>query len=139
LCTCGLRGCAETVLSGRGLIATTRELLLKRFPSSLDAETLTTNDILDAAFKSDPAALGAIEKMGEWLGVVMASASAWLNPARMIIGGGLGNAAFDLLLPPASETYAQRVLRGSQTGVQIVRSQVESSAVGAAALALNSV
>lgn len=137
VCTCGLRGCAETVLSGRGLISTTRELLLKRFPSALDPETLTTNGILNAAYVSDPAALAAIEKMGDWLGVVMASASAWLNPARMIIGGGLGNAAFDLLRAPASETYARRVLRGSQTGVQIVRSLVESSAVGAAALAFD--
>lgn len=137
VCTCGLRGCAETVVSGRGLIGTTRELLQKRFPSALNPETLTTNSILDAAHVSDPAALAALERMGEWLGVVMASASAWLNPARIIIGGGLGNAAFDLLYAPASESYAQHVLRGSQTGVQIVRSQVESSAVGAAALAFD--
>ncbi len=134
VCTCGLRGCAETVLSGRGLIETTREFLDKGYASDLDADALTTNTILDAARANDPAAYAAIEKMGEWLGMVMATATAWLNPARIILGGGLGNAAFDLLHAPAREAYAQRVLRGSQTGVELVRSQVESSAVGAAAL-----
>lgn len=135
VCNCGLRGCAETVVSGPGLIETTRDYLRQGHASSLDAETLTTKAVLDAARAGDPAALAALEKMGEWLGIIMASASAWLNPARIIIGGGLGNAAFDLLYAPARETYAQRVLRGSQAGVEILRSQVESSAVGAAALA----
>ena len=134
ICSCGLRGCAETVLSGRGLIETTREILDKGYASDLNGDALTTNTILDAARANDPAAYAAIEKMGEWLGMVMATASAWLNPARIILGGGLGNAAFDLLHAPAREAYAQRVLRGSQTGVELVRSQVESSAVGAAAL-----
>ncbi len=136
VCTCGLRGCAETVLSGRGLIDTTREFLQADFSSSLNANDLTTNAILDAARQNDAAACAAIEKMGEWLGIVMATASAWLNPARMIIGGGLGLAAFDLLYKPARESYSQRVLKASQQGVELVHSQVESSAVGAAALVL---
>lgn len=134
-CTCGLRGCAETVLSGRGLIDTTREMLAYHLSSKLDANDLTTNVILEQAQAGDPIALGAIEKMGEWLGIVMATASAWLNPARIIIGGGLGLAAFDLLYDPAIESYTQHVLKGSQEGVKILRSQVDSSAVGAAALA----
>lgn len=134
-CTCGLRGCAETVVSGRGLIANAREFLQRNYPSVLDPDALTTTAILDAARANDSAALAALEKMGECLGIVMASASAWLNPARIIIGGGLGNAAFDLLYAPARESYSQRVLRGSQANVEILRSQVESSAVGAAALA----
>lgn len=136
-CSCGLRGCAETVLSGAGLLATTRKFLQEGYASFLQAESLTTNTVLEAARANDPAAVAAIGKMGEWLGIIMASASAWLNPARIVIGGGLGNAAFDLLYAPARKTYAQRVLRGSREGVVIVRSQVETSAVGAAALAFD--
>jgi glucokinase len=136
VCTCGLRGCAETVLSGRGLMDTTREVLPKYPASSLDIRVLTTNSILGAARAGDPAARAAIQKMGEWLGIIMATASAWLNPARIILGGGLGIAAFDLLYAPARASYAQRVLKGSQEGVELVRSQVDSSAVGAAALVL---
>ncbi len=137
VCNCGLRGCVETVVSGRGLIETTREFLQRGDASTLDPNALTTQTILEAARAQDSAATAAIEKMGEWLGIVMASASAWLNPARIIIGGGLGNAAYDLLYAPVREAYTQRVLRGSQMGVEILRSQVESSAVGAAALAFD--
>jgi glucokinase len=110
VCTCGLRGCAETVLSGRGLIDTTRDVLKRGIASTLHADDLTTNAILDAARQHDAAACAALEKMGEWLGIVMASASAWLNPARMVLGGGLGLAAFDLLYKPACDSYTQRVL-----------------------------
>jgi glucokinase len=134
-CSCGLRGCAETVLSGDGLVETTREFLAKQYPSALEPTALTTRAILEAARASDPAALAAVERMGEWLGIVMASATAWLNPARIIIGGGLGNAAFDLLYAPAVESYAGHVLGASREGVEITRSQVQSSALGGAALA----
>lgn len=136
VCTCGLHGCAETVLSGRGLVETTREFLEFRSASSLNAKDLTPSGILDAAHANDSAAIAAFEKMGEWMGIVMATASAWLNPARIIIGGGLGLAAFDLLYAPACESYARRVIKGNQEGVELVRSQVDSSAVGAAALVL---
>lgn len=134
LCTCGLYGCAETILSGRGLIDTTRELVEQSSESAWNGRELTTTAILDAARANDPIALAAIAKLGEWLGIVMATASAWLNPARIIIGGGLGIAAFDLLYAPACASYSQRVLRGSREGVELLRSQVVSSAVGAAAL-----
>lgn len=135
-CNCGLNGCAETVLSGPGLIATTREFLALGLASTLvDSQHLTTHEVLQAARRGDAAANAALAKLGEWLGIVMATASAWLNPLRFIIGGGLGLAAFDLISQPALAEYQIRVLRASQEGVELVPSQVDSSAVGAAALA----
>ncbi len=137
-CNCGLNGCAETVLSGPGLIATMREFLAVGIPSSLrDIEPLSTRDILEAARQGDAAACAALGKVGEWLGIVMATASAWFNPLRFIIGGGFGLAAFDLIEKPALAQYRVRVLRAGQQGVELVPSQVDSSAVGAAALAFS--
>jgi predicted NBD/HSP70 family sugar kinase len=75
--------------------------------------------------------------MGEWLGVVMATATAWLNPERIIVGGGMGLAAFDFLYALAMASYDKRVLKESRDGVDLVRSQVQSSAVGAAALVMD--
>lgn len=136
-CKCGLKGCAETVLSGPGLIAETREILRAGIASTLqDRDTLTPQDILYAARQEDAAALAAMDKLGEWLGIVMATASVWLNPARFIIGGGLGLAAFDLIARRALAEYGVRALAASEDGAELVRSQVESSAVGAAALVL---
>lgn len=135
-CNCGLNGCAETVLSGPGLVATARELLGAGAPSILESgDQLDAHDILRAARKGDAVAIAALDKVGEWLGIIMATALAWLNPGLYIIGGGLGLAAFDLILCRARAEYAIRVLPPAQQGVEIVRSQVESSAVGAAALA----
>lgn len=134
-CNCGLNGCAETVLSGPGFVATTREFIAAGPPSTLpDKEQLSTHEILVAARQGDVAAMAALDRVGEWLGIVMATASAWLNPERFIIGGGFGLAAFDLIATRARAAYGVRVLRPSQQGVKVVRSQVESSAVGAAAL-----
>ncbi|MBI4673080.1 MAG: ROK family protein [Chloroflexi bacterium] len=136
LCNCGHSGCAETVLSGRGLIAETRAALARGIASQLrDAAALTTHEIIAAALQDDAAACAALQVMGEWLGIVIASGVAWLNPARVILGGGLGIAAYDVLMPIAQPEVMRRVLPGSDRDLMYARVQVTSSAVGAAALA----
>ena len=52
----------------------------------------------------------------------------------IVIGGGLGLSAFDLLVPPAQVELARRAIPQSQERLQIIPAQVMSSAVGAAAL-----
>lgn len=136
LCNCGHHGCAETVLSGRGLIAETRAALARGVPSQFHAsDDLTTHEIIAAAARGDAAACAAFHVMGEWLGIVIAAGVAWLNPARVILGGGLGLAAYDLLMPIAQQEVARRVLPGSDAKLMYARSEVTSSAVGAVALA----
>ena len=96
---------------------------------------ITTHAILLAASQGDAAAFTALDKVGEWLGIVMATASMWLNPARFIIGGGLGLAAFDLIMPTVlgGISSARASCESGRRGNGCVR-RVESSAVGAAAL-----
>jgi len=135
-CACGLRGCAETIVSGPGLLNLTRSLLQEgRFHSSLQAgPTLTTSLILQSARTSDELAKAALEQVGRWLGMIMASCVAVLNPKCFVIGGGLGLAAFDDLLPSARLELFQRTLPTSTQSLVFLPSQVESSAVGAACL-----
>jgi predicted NBD/HSP70 family sugar kinase len=64
----------------------------------------------------------------------MAACVAILNPARFIIGGGLGVAAYDLILPTASRELARRALASSPQELLILPSRLKSSAVGAACL-----
>jgi predicted NBD/HSP70 family sugar kinase len=59
---------------------------------------------------------------------------ALLNPVALIIGGGLGQSAFDLLIPAARHELARRALPQSHERLQIIPAQVTSSAAGAAAL-----
>ncbi len=50
------------------------------------------------------------------------------------MGGGLGHSAYDWLTPGAQAELARRVVHPSYAQLQIVPSQVMSSAVGAASL-----
>jgi glucokinase len=136
LCACGLRGCSETIVSGPGLVSVTAGLLEQAHPASLleGTPTLTPTIILDAARKGDPVAEAAFAEIGAALGFILSACVAVLNPARFIIGGGLGLAAFDLLLPSTRQELARRVPRSGSDTVQIVASRLASSAIGAACL-----
>lgn len=136
VCACGLRGCSETVVSGPGLVALTRSLLAS--PStptrlSLD-EGLTPAKILEAARQGDELARAAFAGMGAALGVVLAACVAVLNPARFVLGGGLGLAAFDLIIPAARGELERRVPPLGWRDLQIVPSRLVSSAIGPACL-----
>lgn len=135
LCACGLRGCAETVVSGPGLAAVAAELRGQmHFDSPLDDGHVTPARVLEAARTGDRLALTALAEVGVWLGVVAAAGIAFLNPERLIIGGGLGIAAFDQLLPALRTELERRLLPASYIALQILPSRLESSAVGAASM-----
>lgn len=136
-CSCGLRGCAETIASGTGAAAVTRVLIEQGIPSELDQTELDGKKIVAGARNNDQAALAAMQIVGEGLGQVMAWCAVALNPARIIIGGGFGLAAFEWIVPPAQRALSKRALAPSLEHLEIVRSQVASSAVGAAALVLS--
>lgn len=137
LCQCGLRGCAETVVSGPGILAVARSYLSqKKYNTHLaDTPALTPKEVVLAAYNGDPLAEAVIAQVSIWLGTIMAAYVAILNPAKIVIGGGVGRAAFAMLLPRLEAELQQRVLEQSCQHLQIVRSQLASSAVGASCLA----
>lgn len=136
LCNCGSRGCAETVISGPGLLALVENYLaLDEVPTRLSLDqALTTQAILAAAGAGDALALAALQEVGRQFGIIMAVCVAALNPERIIVGGGLGLAAYGTLLPAAHAELRRRVLPVSYRQLQILPSTLASSAVGAACL-----
>jgi len=136
LCACGLRGCVETVVSGPGILATAKDYLARGQASVLNEMTeLTPEHVLRAALEQqDALALSVFNYTAEWLGQALAACVALLNPARFVIGGGMGLAAFDLLKPGVTRELERRVIGDSFANTAIVRSQVHSSAVGASSL-----
>jgi glucokinase len=134
-CLCGLRGCAETVLSGSGLVALFKALGKAGVAeTALDPKNIGTQDIIWAARDQDALALAVLEETGRCLGIVLSFCAAVTNPALVVIGGGLGLAVFDLIVPRARIELEKRVLQASLSGLRIVPSQQKSSAVGAASL-----
>ena len=132
-CVCGLKGCAETVLSGDGLVALFKTL--GRSGANSVTPGITPASIILDARKNDPLALATLAEMGRQLGIVIAFCAAVTNPSLVVIGGGLGMAVFDLVIPRTRMELKTRVLPASWENLQIIPSQQKSSAVGAASLA----
>jgi glucokinase len=136
LCVCGSRGCAEIFASGPGLVRVAIQKLATFPGRSLLANKidLTPADVLAAAREGDALALQAMAEVGRVLGMIMSACTAILNPCRYVIGGGLGLAGFDFILPAAEEELFRRTIPESRSLLDIVPSQVESPAIGAACL-----
>lgn len=136
LCLCGGRGCTELVASGPGLVRVTRQRLADSSTRSILSDTaeLTPSDVLAAACEGDVLALEALDEVGRALGIVMSACAVILNPSRFVIGGGLGLAGFDFIVPAIREEMVRRTLPSHRGKMEIVRSRVESPAIGSACL-----
>src|ERR1700752_5161369 len=137
LCVCGGRGCAELIASGPGLGRVTQQMLADASARSILSDhlrELTPADVLDAAEKGETLALAALTEVGRVLGIVMSACTAILNPSRFVIGGGLRLAGFDFIVPTIREEMMRRTIPNHRSQMDIVQSQVESPAIGAACL-----
>ncbi len=136
VCACGGRGCAETVASGPGLVRVTRGLLATSSTGSTlsGRAELTPTDVLAAAREEDALALKAFAEVGRVLGMIMSACTVILNPSRFVVGGGLGQAGYDFIIPAAQEELRRRTIPEHRNLLEIVPSRVESPAIGAACL-----
>lgn len=132
----GLAGPAESLLSGTGVLAEAREqLALAAYPTRLaNTADLTAIDVVQAAREGDKLALAVMDKVANWLARVIAMHTIILNPERIIIGGGFGQAVFDLVLLPTWRELDRCTLKEAHEQMQIVPSRLASSALGAACL-----
>jgi glucokinase len=135
LCGCGLRGCIEMYVSGNGLLAGMREHR-SEYPDSplAQADGTSTAAILQAARNGDPLARVVLDEAADWLAKIFMCCGVILNPALIVVGGGLGHAAADLLLERAAREFRRSVQTDISDNVRIVQSQIQVSAIGAACL-----
>ncbi len=111
-CGCGQRGCWEQYSSGTALLRNARAFaeadpqaaqgLLK--PAGGDPAKLRGNMVSEAARAGDSAAIGLFTDLGHWLGEGIAAVAAFLDPAVVVIGGGVAENG-ELLLAPAREAF----------------------------------
>jgi glucokinase len=144
LCGCGNRGCFEMYASGSALVREARAAaragsllaadLLDR--AGGDVEAITGPLITEAARAGDVFALEQLSSLGTWLGEGIASLTAVLDPAVVVIGGGV-SAADDLLLDPVRRAFATQLTgRGHRPMLEIRRARLGNRAgmIGAADL-----
>lgn len=145
LCGCGNHGCWEQYASGSALVREAQALgrneplraarLLDLAGGHVDA--IDGPMVTRAASEGDPAARGLLSALGRWLGEGIADLAEVLDPAVVVVGGGVCEAG-DLLLAPAREAYAAAVSAGAhRPHLRIVAAELGNDAgmVGAADLA----
>jgi glucokinase len=145
LCGCGARGCFEQYASGNALLRHAREAinaspeiarnLLSRGDGTVAG--LTGQAITDAARDGDPVALAAFNTTGQWLGAGIASLSVLLDPACVVIGGGVIDAG-EILLKPTREALERTMpFAGKHPYPDLIAAQLgnEAGLVGVADLA----
>jgi predicted NBD/HSP70 family sugar kinase len=127
-----------TLVGGAALVARA-ESLRSRFPKSeLAKGEITLSRIEEAALRDDALALQVVHEAAEHLGVAIAGVLNLLNPAAVILGGGL-SVLGDRLLLPLRASALRRTFVPAVASTDIVVSTLGPRvvAVGAATLVLD--
>ncbi|MBP6171190.1 MAG: ROK family glucokinase [Streptococcus sp.] len=142
-CTCGKKGCLETVASATGIVNLTRryaeeyagDAKLKQLID--DGEEVTAKDVFDLAKEGDDLALIVYRHFSNYLGVACANIAAVLNPAYIVLGGGV-SAAGEFLLDGVRNVFADNSFPQIKESTQIVLATRGNDAgvLGAASLLL---
>jgi glucokinase len=125
---CHGRGHLEGVASGRAATRVAREL----FGPESDA-----HDLVDRARAGVVPAIEALAQIGRFLGGAVGSFVNMFNPDVVVVGGGFGSAAGDLVLGPAREAARREAIQPADATVRIVPAELGDHAgvIGAALVA----
>jgi glucokinase len=99
-CSCGSRGCLETIAGAAGWIRLAKRAMEKGAGTKLEPRTLDSKTILSAVEDGDAVAREVVDEVARALGMTLAPALALLNVDRVVIGGA----------PIASPFLLQRII-----------------------------
>jgi glucokinase len=143
ICSCGNRGCLETVFSARAIEADARAAVHRGCDSVLtqlfrqQPQLASCRTVFQAAREGDEVALAIVSSAIYKLGAALAGLLHIFDPEIVILGGHVADAGTDLLVPLQDEVWNRsRGLLGRD--VPIVEQQVadKSGIIGAAGLVM---
>jgi len=140
-CSCGRRGCWERYASGpalAALAAANAAFAAGRDGSGRDG-ALRAEDVVGAAREGDAIAATIIEEFARGVALGLANVVEYLDPSRIVLGGGLMQAA-DVLLEPIRRAYVAETRPAYQRdGSDLVLATLgeEAALIGAALLGLD--
>jgi len=142
-CSCGGRGCWETLASGTALAREAQRAIESGAPTSILAHAggelsrVTAREVHAAALRGDALAEELISRTGYYLGVGLANLLNIFNPELVIVGGGLTRLG-DRLLTPAIKTAGERAFPRAFRAARFAAAALggDSGVLGAAAYAL---
>ncbi len=147
-CGCGQYGCWEQYASGRALVREAQDRIDTELPEARNLADLIANDgnelsgpmISAQARAGDPLCRELLADVGRWLGEGIASLVAVLDPAVVVVGGGV-SAAGGLLLEPARQALLRTLPAAphrSKPELRLAELGNEAGMIGAADLASQS-
>ena len=128
-CGCGKYGCLETIASGYGI---------QRHYHALTGKDVSAKDIASMARAGDSYALKTFSAAATALGKALSYTVNLLNIDTVVLGGGVGFCAFDLLLPYVQESIDNHRFNQAFDCFNIIQTGLgyHAALIGAAALAL---
>jgi glucokinase len=117
--SCHGHGHLEGLVSGTAADTAAREL----FGDDADARMLVSR-----AAAGDPRAVAGLERIGTILGAAIGSLVNLFNPQIVVIGGGFGSAAGELLLEPARRSARAEAIAPADETLRIVPAELGSEA-----------
>lgn len=143
MCTCGKRGCLETVSSATGVVRVARSLAEEyagdsQLKKSLDdGQDITSKDVFQLAEAGDPLALMVVDKVCFFLGLACGNLGNSLNPSAIVLGGGV-SAAGEFLRSRVEQYFREFTFPQVRESTKIKLAQLgnEAGVIGAGSLAL---
>ncbi|BCQ10480.1 sugar kinase [Mycobacterium heckeshornense] len=129
-CSCGRRGCVETLAAGPALVRWARANGWEAPPG------VGAKELADAARSGDPVAVQAFQRGGAALAAMIASVAAVCDFDLVVIGGGVANAG-PLLFDPLCAALAEHSGLAYLGGLRVAPAELGGNAglLGAATLA----
>ncbi|WP_395318331.1 ROK family glucokinase [Fructilactobacillus frigidiflavus] len=144
LCTCGKNGCLETYASATGIVRVAEDMAKKfngtsRLKELIDDgdEKITSKLVFYLADNGDILANQVVDRICFYLGLALSTIGNTLNPASIIIGGGVSNAG-NTLLQPTTKYFQQNAFPSVRDSTKIKLAELGNDAgvIGAASMAL---
>ena len=119
VCECGNHGCLELYAGARAIAAA--------------AGAPSFDEVVTRAASGDDAALGALARAGELIGLAIANVLIFLAPDRVVVGGGVAEAG-ELLLGPMRASIADHARVAPLDRITIASAELgpRAGAIGAA-------
>ncbi|WP_225047607.1 ROK family glucokinase [Lacticaseibacillus kribbianus] len=142
MCTCGKKGCLETVASATGVVRVARDMAEEYAGDSTLKQILDNGDdisskiVFDCAQEGDKLALMIVDKVAFYLGLGLGNLGNMLNPEYILIGGGV-SAAGDFLLSRVNQYFQSFVFPNVRNTTHLRLATLGNTAgvIGAASLA----
>ena len=117
-CGCGSRGCVERYASATAIV---------RMAKEAGMEISTAFEVYEAAKRGDGRAQAVFQKMGRYLGIMLAGLINTLNPEMIVIAGGVA-AGWDAFIDYVKNEVTARAFPEPALRVKIVRSTLGDDA-----------